>query len=134
MSWSMPWRLLCGKQTSTPWKPPEGCYRLNRRASEESCVWRNFGNMALPTMTYLDAKTRARLPNSSFAYIDSRGRRRLPINDEAHVRNALSRFNQTTFEDEAARSGANEASEGRQQVWDRACRLHHRAAAERTHP
>ena len=27
----------------------------------------------------------------------------LPINDEAHVRDALSRFNQTTFEDEAAR-------------------------------
>src|SRR5258707_4708680 len=62
--------------------------------------------MALPTMTYLDAKTRARLPNSAFAYIDSRGRRRLPINDEAHVRNALSRFNQTTFEDEAARDRA----------------------------
>ncbi len=57
-------------------------------------------------MTYLDAKTRARLPNSAFAYVDSRGRRRLPINDEAHVRNALSRFNQTTFEDEAARDRA----------------------------
>ncbi len=57
-------------------------------------------------MTYLDAKTRARLPDSAFAHIDSRGRRRLPINDEAHVRNALSRFNQTTFEDEGARDRA----------------------------
>lgn len=57
-------------------------------------------------MPYLDAKTRARLPDSAFAYIDSRGRRRLPINDEAHVRNALSRFNQTTFEDEVARDRA----------------------------
>jgi class 3 adenylate cyclase len=57
-------------------------------------------------VTYLDAKTRARLPDSAFAHIDSRGRRRLPINDEAHVRNALSRFNQTTFEDEAARDRA----------------------------
>jgi class 3 adenylate cyclase len=57
-------------------------------------------------MTYLDAKTRARLPNSAFAYVDSRGRRRLPINDEGHVRNALSRFNQTTFEDESARDRA----------------------------
>jgi class 3 adenylate cyclase len=55
---------------------------------------------------YLDAKTRARLPDSAFALIDSRGRRRLPINDEAHVRNALSRFNQTTFDDEAARDKA----------------------------
>src|SRR5260370_15202712 len=62
--------------------------------------------MALPAMTYLDAKARARLPNSAFAYIDSRGRRGLPINDEPHVRNALSRFNQTTFEDEAARDRA----------------------------
>lgn len=57
-------------------------------------------------MTYLDAKRRAALPDSAFAYIDSRGRRRLPINDEGHVRNALSRFNQTTFEDEAARDRA----------------------------
>ncbi len=57
-------------------------------------------------MTQLDAKTRARLPESAFAYVDSRGRRRLPINDEAHVRNALARFNQTSFEDEAARARA----------------------------
>src|ERR1700674_5973605 len=57
-------------------------------------------------MTHLDAKTRGRLPDSAFAYIDSRGRRRLPINDGAHVRNALARFNQTTFEDEAARDRA----------------------------
>ncbi len=57
-------------------------------------------------MTQLDAKTRARLPDSAFAYIDARGRRLLPINDEGHVRNALSRFNQTTFENEAARDRA----------------------------
>ena len=57
-------------------------------------------------MTHLDAKTRAQLPDSAFAYVDSRGSRRLPINDEAHVRNALSRFNQTTFDDEAARDRA----------------------------
>jgi class 3 adenylate cyclase len=57
-------------------------------------------------MPFLDAKSRARLPDSAFAYIDSRGRRRLPINDEAHVRNALARFNQTPFENEAARDKA----------------------------
>src|ERR1700704_5371447 len=57
-------------------------------------------------MTYLSAKARDGLPNSAFAYIDSRGRRRLPIHDEAHVRNALSRFNQVAFEDEAARDRA----------------------------
>jgi class 3 adenylate cyclase len=54
----------------------------------------------------LDAKQRASLPDSAFAYIDSRGRRRLPINDAAHVRNALARFNQVVFEDEAARDRA----------------------------
>ena len=57
-------------------------------------------------MPQLDTKTRARLPDSAFAYIDSRGVRRLPINDEAHVRNALARFNQVRFEDEAARERA----------------------------
>jgi len=57
-------------------------------------------------MTQLSQKTRDSLPDSAFAYVDSRGQRRLPINDEAHVRNALSRFNQTTFEDEAARDRA----------------------------
>src|SRR2546427_5039075 len=57
-------------------------------------------------MPQLDGKARAELPDSAFAYIDSRGRRRLPINDEAHVRNALARFNQTRFEDEAARDRA----------------------------
>jgi class 3 adenylate cyclase len=54
-------------------------------------------------MAPLGAKARAQLPDSAFAYIDSRGRRSLPINDEAHVRNALSRFNQLRFEDEEAR-------------------------------
>jgi class 3 adenylate cyclase len=57
-------------------------------------------------MAPLDAKTRAKLPDSAFAYIDSAGRRSLPINDEAHVRNALSRFNQMRFEDDEARDRA----------------------------
>jgi class 3 adenylate cyclase len=57
-------------------------------------------------MATLDAKKRASLPNSAFAYIDSKGNRRLPINDEAHVRNALSRFNQVKFESDEAREKA----------------------------
>jgi len=57
-------------------------------------------------MAKLDAKTRAQLPDSAFAYIDSTGQRRLPINDAPHVRNALARFNQVVFEDEAARDRA----------------------------
>src|SRR2546426_12335114 len=59
-------------------------------------------------MAQLDSTTRADLPNSAFAYVDSRGRRRLPIHDEAHVRNALARFNQVKFEDENARQRARQ--------------------------
>ena len=59
-------------------------------------------------MPSLSATDRARLPDSAFAYIDSQGRRRLPINDVSHVRNALARFDQVDFEDDAARERARE--------------------------
>lgn len=54
-------------------------------------------------MAKLTASERAKLPDSDFAYVDSTGKRRLPINDESHVRNALSRFDQVHFESDAAR-------------------------------
>jgi class 3 adenylate cyclase len=57
-------------------------------------------------MPPLRARERAQLPDSAFAYIDSKGRRRLPIHDASHVRNALARFGQVAFEDEAARDRA----------------------------
>jgi class 3 adenylate cyclase len=57
-------------------------------------------------MPPLTAKQRRQLPDRAFAYIDSSGRRRLPIHDAAHVRNALARFNQVAFEDDAARDQA----------------------------
>jgi class 3 adenylate cyclase len=57
-------------------------------------------------MARLDATGRAQLPDRAFASIDSHGRRRLPIHDEAHVRNALARFNQVRFEDDDARERA----------------------------
>jgi class 3 adenylate cyclase len=57
-------------------------------------------------MARLKDSERARLPDSAFAYIDSRGQRRLPIHDEPHVRAALSRFGQISFEDDAARERA----------------------------
>ena len=59
-------------------------------------------------MAPLTAKQRAALPDRCFAYIDSSGRRRLPIHDAAHVRNALSRFSQVAFEDDAARDRARQ--------------------------
>src|SRR6188472_1379531 len=57
-------------------------------------------------MPLLSGRDRARLPDKAFAYVDSSGERRLPIHDESHVRNALSRFNQVVFEDDAARNRA----------------------------
>ena len=57
-------------------------------------------------MAQLGAKARASLPDSSFAYIDPTGRRLLPIHDEAHVRNALARFNRVSFDDEGSRDRA----------------------------
>lgn len=57
-------------------------------------------------MAKLDAGKRKGLRDRDFAYVDPQGRRRLPINDESHVRNALSRFNQVVFPDEAARDRA----------------------------
>jgi class 3 adenylate cyclase len=57
-------------------------------------------------MPRLDPKERAGLPDRAFAYIDASGKRRLPIHDPAHVRNALVRFGQVTFENEPARDQA----------------------------
>jgi class 3 adenylate cyclase len=60
----------------------------------------------MPRMPQLSARQRGQLPDTAFAYVDAKGRRRLPIHDQAHVRNALARFNQVVFEDEAARDRA----------------------------
>lgn len=54
----------------------------------------------------LDAEARDDLDASDFAYIDSEGGRHLPMHDAAHARNALARFEQTTFESDAAKQKA----------------------------
>jgi class 3 adenylate cyclase len=57
-------------------------------------------------MPKLSRSARAKLPDRAFAYIAGDGTRRLPIHDEAHVRNALARFERVEFEDDAARDRA----------------------------
>jgi hypothetical protein len=57
-------------------------------------------------MAELDTAKRDRLHDSSFAYIDKGGERHLPINDDNHVRNAISRFDQTDFESATAKHAA----------------------------
>ena len=57
-------------------------------------------------MAELTTAKRDRLHDGSFAYIDKDGERHLPINDENHVRNAISRFDQTDFESQNAKYAA----------------------------
>jgi hypothetical protein len=57
-------------------------------------------------MPELDTKDREKLRGSQFAYVDSEGGEHLPIHDASHVRNAISRFNQTEFQSEAAKERA----------------------------
>jgi class 3 adenylate cyclase len=91
----------CGSATRSSAPPTKPLlFALSSRA-----VWGD-GPCEHAGMPRLGAKERAQLPDSAFAYIDSHGRRRLPIHDPSHVRNALSRFNQVAFEDEAARDRA----------------------------
>jgi hypothetical protein len=55
----------------------------------------------------LTAESENNLSDSDFAYIDSHGGRHLPIHDANHVRNAMSRFNQTHFESAEAKAKAH---------------------------
>jgi hypothetical protein len=57
-------------------------------------------------MAELDTKEREKLRSSQFAYVDSKGEEHLPIHDEAHIRNAMARFNQTDFESASAKERA----------------------------
>ena len=57
-------------------------------------------------MAELDTKDRNRLRSSQFAYVDSKGGEHLPINDESHIRNAMSRWNQTDFESQSDKESA----------------------------
>ena len=57
-------------------------------------------------MARLTSKQRDRLPKVEFAYVDQEGEGHLPIHDEAHVRAAIARWNQTDFESAAAKEAA----------------------------
>lgn len=68
-----------------------------------SCLSTRQGGIAVAE---LDTKARDRLRSSQFAYVDSRGGEHLPIHDEEHIRNAMARFNQTSFESRTAKERA----------------------------
>jgi len=57
-------------------------------------------------MSELSAEDRDALRKDQFAYVDRDGGEHLPIHDESHVRNAISRWNQTEFENRSAKEEA----------------------------
>jgi hypothetical protein len=57
-------------------------------------------------MSELSANSRKHIKKSNFAYVDKNGEGHLPIEDESHVRNAMSRWNQTDFESSSAKESA----------------------------
>jgi hypothetical protein len=57
-------------------------------------------------MPELSTKDRDKLRKDQFAYVDREGGEHLPIHDESHVRNAISRFNQTDFQSDNAKQEA----------------------------
>jgi hypothetical protein len=57
-------------------------------------------------MPELSTKDRDKLRKDQFAYVDRQGGEHLPIHDESHVRNAISRFNQTDFQSDNAKQEA----------------------------
>ncbi|HTJ60944.1 MAG TPA: DUF6582 domain-containing protein [Candidatus Saccharimonadales bacterium] len=57
-------------------------------------------------MAELKAKQRKSMNKGVFAYVDKDGEGHLPLNDESHIRNAMARWNQTTFESPAKKEAA----------------------------
>jgi len=57
-------------------------------------------------MAAMDQAQRDKLKQTQFADVDKKGGEHLPINDEAHLRNAMARWNQTNFESKTAKESA----------------------------
>lgn len=61
-------------------------------------------------MARLDTADTEKLSKSQFAYVDRTGEGHLPIHDEAHIRNAMARWNQTDFGSQTAKEEARRKS------------------------
>ena len=59
-------------------------------------------------MATLRERDRDKLRRSQFAYVDRKGEEHLPINDDAHIRNAMARWNQTDFQSKTAKERARQ--------------------------
>ena len=95
---------LPSKRLSAAWGAARGwswCWLGTRYA-----IATRTSSKETPLMSDLSTKERDALRKDQFAYVDSEGEEHLPIHDESHVRNAISRFNQTDFESKAAKERA----------------------------
>lgn len=109
-----PWLLLKAASDSSSDEAEEIERLLTKELAgycgDESCPSCAAGFDRLPAALLekakLKAKQRHALPDSAFAYIDSDGGRHLPIHDASHVRAAIARFNQTSFDSDAAKHEA----------------------------
>jgi hypothetical protein len=59
-------------------------------------------------MATLRERDRDKLRRGQFAYVDRSGGEHLPINDDAHIRNAMARWNQTDFQSATAKERARQ--------------------------
>jgi glutamyl/glutaminyl-tRNA synthetase len=64
---------------------------------------RDGGASEVPDLKH---KQRKAMPKAVFAYVDARGEGHLPLNDESHIRNAMARWNQTSFSSGSAKESA----------------------------
>ncbi|MBI2934678.1 MAG: hypothetical protein HYY29_03805 [Chloroflexi bacterium] len=98
------WPLIEGSLTPTPANPMAEVDFATAKSHFKAI------GVDIPDEDDLKAKLTAaqekELSDADFAYIDSQGGRHLPLHDEAHVRNALARFDQTQFESEMAKEHA----------------------------
>jgi hypothetical protein len=69
-------------------------------------------------MARLTTEKREALDADQFAYVDRDGEEHLPINDRAHVRNAIARFDHTEFDSKAAKERARKRIMGAARRFD----------------
>ncbi len=97
------WPLIEGSLTPTP---ANLLARVDFATAEKHFDMAGMKSDFDAAKAVMDAEQRNALSNADFAHIDAQGGQHLPMNDEAHARAALARFNQTTFESDAAKQAA----------------------------
>lgn len=100
------WPLIEGSLTPTPCEPLLANVDFATAKSHYKAIGIDLPEDEEAFKADLSTERRNQLSDADFAYIDSQGGRHLPMNDAAHARNALARFDQTQFESEEAKAKA----------------------------